>query len=101
LSQAASRPLEIVLPCESNSARHAGNAHQEDTMKASTNALRIKTSLKAGGLSYQHNRGLTVRSAVKAGGMSPQHNRGLKVRSAVKAGGMSPQHNRGLKVRLP
>jgi hypothetical protein len=40
---------------------------------------------------------LKVRTAVKAGGMTVQHNRGgLQVRAGAKAGGMSAQHNRAL-----
>lgn len=42
--------------------------------------------------------GLKVRSQVKAGGISLQHHRtpkaGLRVKSQVKAGGISPQHSR-------
>jgi hypothetical protein len=41
---------------------------------------------------------LTVKTSVKAGGLNPQHNRGprrLVVKTSVKAGGLNPQHNRG------
>jgi hypothetical protein len=49
------------------------------TMKTSTKTgLAIKTSIKAGGLTTNHNRsGLAVRSAVKAGGLT-NHNRTLR-----------------------
>ena len=39
--------------------------------------LAIKTSIKAGGLTMNHNR-LAVRSAVKAGGLTMNHNRSLR-----------------------
>jgi hypothetical protein len=55
--------------------------------------MKIKSNVKAGGLSAQHNqtvsRGLKVKTNVKAGG-SMNHNqtiaRGLKVKTNVKAG---------------
>jgi hypothetical protein len=43
--------------------------------------------------------GLSIRSSVRAGGLSSNHNRaasGLKVTTAVKAGGLSSNHNRTL-----
>jgi hypothetical protein len=43
-------------------------------------------------------RGIKISSSLKAGGISPQHNRALMVRSAIKAGGISAQHNRALRV---
>ena len=56
--------------------------------------MKIKTNVKAGGLSINHNqtisRGLKVKTNVKAGGLSANHNqttaRGLRVKSGVKAG---------------
>jgi len=56
--------------------------------------MKIKTNVKAGGISLQHNqtvsRGLKVKTNVKAGIMEQQHNqtmtRGLKVKTGVKAG---------------
>jgi hypothetical protein len=56
--------------------------------------MKIKTNIKAGGISMQHNqsmaRGLKIKSNVKAGGISLNHNqtmlRGLKVKNGVKAG---------------
>ena len=41
--------------------------------------------------------GIKVRSGVKAGGMTFQHNRkaaGVRVRAGVKSGGMNVNHNR-------
>ena len=48
-------------------------------MKNSKSSLAIKTSIKAGGISPQHNRALKVRSAIKAGGFSAQHNRAVRL----------------------
>ena len=36
---------------------------------------------------------MTIKTNVKAGGLSPNHNETLAVRSAVKAGRISIQHN--------
>ncbi|HSZ81388.1 MAG TPA: hypothetical protein VLA14_03850 [Polyangia bacterium] len=41
---------------------------------------------------------IKVRSSIKAGGLSSNHSRALKVRSAIKAGGLSSNHNRALKA---
>jgi len=56
--------------------------------------MRIKSNVKAGGLTAQHNqtmaRGLKVKTNVKAGGMHMQHNQttahGLKVKTGFNAG---------------
>jgi len=56
--------------------------------------MKVKTNVKAGGVSVQHNqtvaRGLKVKTGVKAGGVQMQHNqamaRGLKVKTEVKVG---------------
>jgi hypothetical protein len=57
--------------------------------------MKIKTNIKAGGISMQHNqtiaRGLKIKTNVKAGGVQgANHNqtaaRGLKVKTGVKAG---------------
>ena len=56
--------------------------------------MKIKTNVKAGGVTAQHNqtvaRGLKVKTGVKAGGVQMQHNqtmaRGLKVKTGVKVG---------------
>jgi hypothetical protein len=51
--------------------------------------MTIKTNVKAGGISVQHNETLTVRTNVKAGlgpWVSGNHNETLAVRSNVKAG---------------
>ena len=55
----------------------------------STNAgLKVKTSIKVGGIHPNHNRkGLKVATNVKSGGIHPNHNRtGLKVTTGLKAG---------------
>jgi len=60
--------------------------------------MKIKTNVKAGGVSMQHNqtmaRGLRVKSCVRAGVMTQQHNqtvgRGLKIKSGIKAGPGAP-----------
>jgi hypothetical protein len=45
-------------------------------IKSTKNSLSVKTSIKAGGLSFNHNRlALKVKSAVKAGGLRFNHNR--------------------------
>jgi hypothetical protein len=46
-----------------------------------TTALAVKTRIKAGGVSAQHNRAraLRINAGVKAGGVTPQHNRALRV----------------------
>ena len=49
--------------------------------------MKIRTQLKAGGTPRpQHNETLRVRSTVKAGGVSVNHNETLAVRSSLKAG---------------
>lgn len=56
--------------------------------------MRIKTNVKAGGVTLQHNQRITsslkVKSGVKAGGIALNHNqtvtRSLKVKTNVKAG---------------
>jgi hypothetical protein len=53
------------------------------------NGLAIRSNVKAGGMSIQHNRRLKVTSAIKAGGFNLQHNRRLRVSSAVEGGGMN------------
>jgi len=60
--------------------------------------MKVKTNLKAGGVSAQHSqtvaRGLKVKTGVKAGATSFQHNqtvaRGLKVKTNVKVGQGTP-----------
>src|SRR5262245_33363838 len=73
--------------------------------------MKIKTNVKAGKITTNHNqtmtRGLKVKSGVKSGSLGPQHNqtvaRGLKVKSGVKAGKITTNHNQkvasGLKVK--
>ena len=62
--------------------------------------MKIRTHLKAGGLATtNHNEALKVRSTVKAGGFENQHNEALKVRSTVKAGDTRLNHNEALKIR--
>ena len=60
-------------------------------------ALQVRSTLKAGGTSYQHNEVLQVRSALKAGGVSLNHNEALQVRTSLKAGGKSLNHNEALR----
>ena len=68
-----------------------------------TNAgLKVKASIKAGGLHLNHNRvGLKVQADIKAGGFDPPTTTaGLKVQAGIKAGGLHLNHNRaGLKVQ--
>src|SRR6267142_3509562 len=87
--------LRSGIPNANNETRRIKMTTSTKTTKT---GLTIKTSIKAGGLSSNHNRGLAVRSSIKAGGLSTaNHNRGLAVRSAVKAGGLSTaNHNRAL-----
>jgi hypothetical protein len=66
--------------------------------------MTIKTQLKAGTLTSNHNEALQVRSALKAGtrGIWENHNEALRVRSTVKAGragGWDGNHNGALRVR--
>jgi hypothetical protein len=59
--------------------------------------MRVKTTVKAGALTTNHNEtavqagGLKVQTGVKAGSLTSNHNQtqaGLKVKSGVKAGGV-------------
>jgi hypothetical protein len=68
-------------------------AGDEARPKQGETAMTIKTNVKAGGITINHNETLAVRSAVKAGGLTIQHNEALAVRSNVQAGGISVQHN--------
>ena len=61
--------------------------------------MKIRTQLKAGRLSANHNATLQVRSALKAGKIVLNHNEGLQVRSTLKAGGLTENHSEGLQVR--
>ena len=50
--------------------------------------MTIRTQLKAGGISINHNEALQVRTTLKAGAAGlNNHNEALQVRSAIKAGG--------------
>jgi hypothetical protein len=40
--------------------------------------MTIKTNVKAGGTSIQHNETLAIRSAVKAGAIDPNHNESFR-----------------------
>ena len=53
--------------------------------------MTIKTNVKAGGVSFQHNETLAVRSDVKAGepGLATNHNESLRVKANVKAGALT------------
>src|SRR5260221_11195069 len=68
--------------------------------KASARGMKVRTSVKAGGLTVQHNRKVgrvKVRTSVKAGGIASQHNRKVSrvvVRTGVKAGGVNPHQKR-------
>ena len=59
--------------------------------------MTIRTNLKAGGVSINHNEALQVRSAIKAGGRRLNHNEALQVRTSLKAGGRLANHNEALK----
>lgn len=51
--------------------------------------LQVRSTLKAGGTSYQHNEALQVRSSLKAGGVDlGNHSEPLQVRSTLKAGAL-------------
>lgn len=64
--------------------------------------LKMQTTIKAGGLTVQHNRRvLAVRTGVRAGGFCVgcgNHNRrGLKVtNTGIRCGGLDPNHTRNL-----
>ena len=51
--------------------------------------MTIRTHVKVGKLSANHNDALQVRSTVKAGKLAANHNEALQVRSALKAGGIN------------
>ena len=62
--------------------------------------MTIRTQLKAGGKSLNHNEALQIRTSLKAGGTTYQHNEALRVRTQLKAGGMRlANHNEALQVR--
>jgi len=68
-------------------------AHIGGTRKCSeymkSSGLRIKSTVKAGGISFNHNKAaLKVKSGAKAGGISFNHNKPLL--------GFSVNHNRAL-----
>ncbi len=72
---------------------------EKDMKNNSKNAgLKVRTSVRAGGLSGNHNettRGLKVRTSVRAG-LGNNHNeitKGLKVRTNIRAGGLVLNHN--------
>ena len=44
---------------------------------------------------------MTLRTQLKAGKLSANHNEGLQVRSALKAGRLSANHNEALSSRHP
>jgi len=59
--------------------------------------MRVRTNVKAGGISGNHNQSLLqVKTGVKAGGINQNHNQSLlRVKTGVKAGG-SMNHNQSL-----
>ena len=61
--------------------------------------MKIRTQLKAGGWTSNHNETLAVRTALKAGGVSLNHNEALAVRSTLKAGRIAYNHNETLQTR--
>jgi hypothetical protein len=90
-SPSAGRANDSPAAIEIGSDAHSGG----ETMKSAGSGVKVRTGVKSGGMSYQHNRPLKVRVGVKAGGMTYQHSRrGLKVRTSVKASGMQVQHSR-------
>jgi hypothetical protein len=89
-------PVQVSGDDRRPRSRGRGDAIQylTSTSEWRRSSMKIKTNVKAGGLSANHNqtaaRGLTVKSGVKAGGLTANHNqtaaRGLKVKTAIKAG---------------
>ena len=75
------------------------------TIKKTSAVLVVKSAIKAGGVSINHNRGLAVKTNIKAGDgrYSKNHNRlGLAVKTNIKAGDgrYAKNHNRvGLAVK--
>ena len=76
----------------------AGNALAAATADrhSSRKTMTIRTQLKAGKLTANHNDALQVRTALKAGGNWANHNDTLRVRSTLKAGGLTENHNEAL-----
>jgi hypothetical protein len=66
-------------------------------IRSGETAMTIKTDVKAGSGTPQHNETLVVRSDIKAGALFPNHNETLMVRSNVKAGGIDYNHNESLR----
>ena len=60
-------------------------------------ALRVRTAIKSGGKSLNHSEALRVRTTIKAGAGYLNHSEALRVRSTVKAGGVFMNHNEALK----
>jgi len=58
------------------------------TSSSKNAGLKVKTSVKAGGVPLNHNRnGLKVKTSIKACGVPLNHNRnGLKIKTGLKAG---------------
>ena len=57
----------------------------------------MRSALKAGGASLNHNETLQVRSALKAGGHNLNHNEALRVTTSLKAGGWTNNHNEAMR----
>ena len=53
--------------------------------------MKIRTQLKAGGLTPNHNEALRVRASVKAGGWINNHNEALQVRTGLQGGKLRKQ----------
>src|SRR5437762_1397909 len=80
----------------------------ENTLKIAEKrrtVMQIRTNVKAGGQSLNHNqtmlresaKGLRVKTSLKAGGQTINHNQTmLRVKGGVKAGGISNNHNQTL-----
>jgi hypothetical protein len=59
--------------------------------------MKIRTQLKAGGWSSNHNEALRVKTSLKTGGWTSNHNEALRVKTSLKAGGWTTNHNEAMR----